>query len=183
MLQFLILLIILVALIIIIGTPILVFRGYNKLKIKGHKKVANFFALIFISIAVFIGYEIIGAIYPYDDWYKENFQINSGMAIPKNGKIVYKDAGYPDIHGHFISACSFELSPESFKQFLKAFPANSNYCDCGSDEIYHVMQHYNKKNINHVYKKVDGNSSIYLMFLNDDKTIIYFFFCDIDTGC
>lgn len=183
MLQFLILLIILVALIIIIGTPILVFRGYNKLKIKGYKKAANFFALIFIFINAFTGYEIIGAVYPYDDWYKENFQINSGMDFPKNGKIIYKDAGFPDIHGHFISACSFELGPESFKQFSKAFQGNSSYCNCGSDEIYDIMRHYNKNDINQVYKKADGNSSIYLMFLNDNKTIIYFFFCGIYTGC
>ena len=183
MLLLLIILIILVTLVIIIGTPMLVFRGYNKLKIKGHKKAANFFALIFIFISVFICYEIVEAIYPNDDWYKENFQINSGIGFPKNGKIIYKAASYPDFHGHFISACSFELRPESFKQFLKAFPANNNYCEFGSDEIDNVMQHYNKNNINQVHKKVDGNSSIYLMFLNDNKTVIYFSFCGFYIGC
>jgi len=183
MLQFLILLGVIFGLTIVIGTPILIFRGYTKLKLKGHRKIANFLLLLCVAIAAGISYAVIGEIYPYDDWYKENFKMELGVGFPENGKIIYKDASYPDIHGHFISACSFAVSQETFNQLLNTLPPNSAYCNIRSAEIDHVMDHYNQKEIKHVYKKIDGDSSIYLMFLSDNKTILYFFFCEIPTGC
>ena len=183
MLEVAVLVLALTAICIIAFIIILAIRSFTKLRQKGYNVLAILFATICISLGVFVCYNIFEAFNPNDDFYKENFNEEFGVNFPKNGKIIYKDASFPDQHGSFVAVCSFEVGEQDFSHSLEVFPENSIFCEISSKEIDYVMAHYNKKEIRHVYKKINGNSTSYLVFLSDKKKIIYFDFVSIVTGC
>ncbi len=145
-------------------------------KRRGNTKNAYLVAAIFISIIVFIVYIIYDSIYPSVDFYKDEFTQDLHIDFPKDGKVLYKDSSFPDHHGHYISACSLQFTSNSYNELKNYFDSNFAYKNitCKSDELCNILSHFNEKQIIQSHKKIEGSHTIYMFFLNDNKTILYY---------
>jgi hypothetical protein len=67
---------------------------------------------------LFVGYQIYLAFYPSDSFYKKEFKDITKTEFPKSGKILFKTASYPDIHGAYCSCAWIEVSRTDFEELL-----------------------------------------------------------------
>ena len=104
------------ALILFIGVPLgSPFLAYFLIKRKGWNKCLIY--LSFIPIIV-VGYLIYDAVFPSEDFYKEEFEIATDLNFPESGRLVFKSATYPDLQGSYSSIFCFE-SDSIFYQELQ----------------------------------------------------------------
>ena len=148
-----------------IALSVIIYRWFTK---KGYKKTGLATASLIIGLICFFIYI---SIYPLDSFYKEDFEYYSGLPFPKSGKILAKDASYPDIHGTYSSDALIELSIIDFKNLLENVSKDSTFKNdtilCG--EYYDkVIKSISTKNIIKIVRK----GKLIIAFLNDNKTII-----------
>jgi hypothetical protein len=159
----LVILLIMVFIIIpILSLLLLVFltrRLYNK----GYKKLA---ILIPFLIIMFVGYEVYRSIYPNDKFYIEDFERYSGMKFPVSGKIIEKEATYPDLHGHYMSQALIQLSESDFLELKNELNLNR------SAKLDTIRHPFYGKNFDSVYV-IHGIKIMVLGFYKDGRTIFY----------
>ena len=83
------------------------------------KRVIKFLKVFPIVIVLVIGYFVYEAIYPGDDFYKEEFHKVTERNTPKSAKIIDKSASYPDLHGDYCSSSQVRLSRQDFQRLLR----------------------------------------------------------------
>ena len=99
--------------ILIIALPIaLSIWGYKRLAKNGYKKIAIAIPAIIVGT---LSYSIYTAVSPVDNFYKEDFESNTGLKFPVSGNILSKAATYPDQHGKYSSVAVVSISASDYK--------------------------------------------------------------------
>lgn len=173
----------LVIAVVIFGAIVLAINGLEKLYKKGFKRTA--FAIPVFVVGL-IAYVIYIAIYPSNDYYKDEFETDLSTPFPKSATIIKTDATYPDIHGHFQACFAMTIAQNGYFDFkrrldtMQDMTVNSNIDsvlgqESGSEPYANIMKNYNLKNIISVYsKKVEQPHKVYLIFFNDNKTAVFY---------
>jgi hypothetical protein len=139
----------------------------------GHDNRLKLFLLIPV---VFIGITIYTAIYPSEDFYKEDFKEITGLDFPQAGSIVFKSASYPDQFGDYGSVSIVRISKEFLfelegqlrdKGFKKTFERN------GSNELDRALKEIGNREIEKEFSvEYERGIYYYVAFLSDKETII-----------
>ncbi len=161
---------ILIALIVLsvitIGIPIIIYRWLAK---KGYKNIGLTVGLLIIGIPSFFIYT---AVYPLDSFYQEDFERYTGLTFPPSGKIVAKDATYPDQHGKYDSEALVEFSETDYNSLLLKTTADRTFkldtTLTRSAWYYKVAKRMQSKSIIKIVQK----GEISITFLNDKKTVM-----------
>lgn len=154
---------------IIAALPILVlivlFRWLSK-KI-GRKISWSLFCILVLGI----GYEVYAAIYPNEGFYKTEFTMALKMPFPNSGKVVAKDASYPDTHGKYCSCSLIKTGSADFKKVLNHVMQQSQF----KKETYEI-QTDELQNVLNSSKGLDTNKSIryYNRIEERNKSSVYF---------
>lgn len=163
-----------VAFVLLIGTPICIsYFIYRWLSKKDYHPLYRLFALIPIVV---IGYFVYVAIYPDDDFYKTDFKEVTNMDFPQNGKIIYKTASFPDQFGDYTSSFLVEFD-EEFINKLEIILKNNNFIkkenELNSNELNYIENRKGNINYSVQYIKDDEIGKYYSIgFLNDKKSVI-----------
>ncbi len=114
------------------------------------------------------------AVFPFDDFYKEEFVNVTVTPFPASGKIVKKYATYPDFHGDYMSCALIQVS-ESDYQHLKtilqqrdAKPASGFPEVCEDNESWNVMISDYQLSVNQVQ---EGDESKEWGILKDNRMV------------
>lgn len=160
--------------ILLIGIPIgISYFIYRWIKKKEFNKNYRLLALIPIII---VGYFIYEAIYPDTDFYKTDFKEVTEIEFPKNGKILYKTASFPDQFGDYTSSFLVEFDIQQIKKLeqnlkTKGFVKEEN--KMSSNQLDYIEN--KKRNIKYsaeYVKNADGGKYYSVGFLNDNKSVI-----------
>jgi len=65
---------------------------------------------IVLVASVWFVFEMYRAIFPFDDFYQREFVRVTGLKFPASGKILKKNASYPDFHGDYESCALIQVS-------------------------------------------------------------------------
>jgi hypothetical protein len=127
-----------------------------------------------IPVIIF-GYFIYTAIYPLDNFYKQDFKEVTGIEFPENGEIIYKSADYPDQFGDYASVSIVKVD----KDFYQTLPNRLNnkgliekVNDHGSSELDKAMTKIGNKEIEKEFSLEQDNVFYYVAFLSDKESII-----------
>ncbi|MCW3126104.1 MAG: hypothetical protein JWO03_1762 [Bacteroidetes bacterium] len=108
---------------LILALPILVASLiYWWLSRKGYRFWGLFICLSIIGSEFFAVYT---ALYPLDSFYKEDFEFCTKLKFPESGKIIAKDATYPDFHGEYSSDAVVSISESDFYSLLNKVNADT----------------------------------------------------------
>ncbi len=94
------------------------------LKKKGYKRIAITFILVVFLVSVWSTYT---AFYPRDKYYKKEFELQTGILIPKSGKILTKGASFPDMHGDYEANAIIKLDKNDFERIYTKVKSNSSF--------------------------------------------------------
>ncbi|HLX12652.1 MAG TPA: hypothetical protein VKS81_07560 [Bacteroidota bacterium] len=78
---------------------------------------------IILLIGISCGYEAYTALYPTDSYYENEFRDITRVPYPASGKIIFKDATLPDLHGDHSACALIEVSPDDYNRLLKQIPS------------------------------------------------------------
>lgn len=163
-------LILLVAAVIVVGILLTLYwaeQRYRFLKDKGKLKLARALKLVAIAVCCFIAYWIIGAIWPYDWFYKRSFYDYTQIRFPENGHIVYKVSNWE------FEACAIEVDTATYSDLLARLPNNCAYSD-RQFEAVGVTDHYDLTQVAQAhYCTMQSYVPACVVFINDHKTIIF----------
>jgi hypothetical protein len=161
---------ILLVIVIIIGLPLyLIIYPYRKLRKTKFRKYAFIVPALIIGLTVYIIYD---AIYPSDSFYEEDFTSITGLSFPQSGKILSKDADYPDQHGHYTSVAVVFLSSDDYNVL---FTKVNNDKTFETDTIMGESSSFRKVTAgikNKDIKKILRKGKMVMGFLNDNRRII-----------
>jgi hypothetical protein len=77
-----------------------------------------------VPVLIWFAYTLFRAVYPDEDFYRDLFAQETGLAVPPSARFLYSDATFPDTHGDFTAAMLFEVSPQAFDWLKAAAPLN-----------------------------------------------------------
>jgi hypothetical protein len=138
------------------------------------------FNAIYRSLAliplIIVGYFVYEAFYPDSDFYKMDFKEVTDMEFPKNGKILYKTASFPDQFGDYTSSFLAEFD-EEFLEKLEVNLKNKNFTnkenEMSSNELDCIEKR--KRNIQYSFQYINDKEvgKYYSIgFLDDKKSVI-----------
>ncbi len=124
-------------------------------------------------------YASIIAFNPSDGFYKEEFEQNSGIDFPASGKILKKKSWYPDTHGSYWAASSFEISEEEYDSLLNKMLINAQFMidtskqGIGCTNDFKIIEADLKRD-NFKMTFVHKNKEWFkIAFIDDKKTILF----------
>jgi hypothetical protein len=87
------------------------------------------------------------AVYPEDAFYEKEFEKVAFVPYPESGKIIFKDASYPSVHGEYQSCALIEVSWEDYHRLMNQIhqpAANSGFPmgKVGSPSLNELIKQY-----------------------------------------
>ena len=160
--------------ILIIGLPIILLIWLNKIS-KRRNLNPKWRILFYIPIFV-VGYFIYDGIYPSSEFYKIDFKEVTEMKFPESGKIIYKTASFPDLHGDYTSSFLVEFDESDLTKIenkLKNDGFEEKENNMNSSELDYIENKKGQKKYSKVYTRQLKNGKHYSVgFLDDNKTVI-----------
>ena len=86
--------------------------------------IAGLTVFFVVPVLIWFTYTVFRAVYPDEDFYRDLFAQETGLAVPPSARFFYSDATFPDTHGDFTAAMLFEVSPQDFDWLKAAAPLN-----------------------------------------------------------
>lgn len=145
-----------------------------------HKLIKNRSKTGWLSYIVFIpilplAYYISAAIFPNDEFYKNDFKEVVNLEFPQRSKIGFKYASFPDHFGDYTSVFTVitqTLAYHQIKEQIKKsgfMPAKDNFY---SPETQEALKSAETKLEEEFIKESEAGTSYYVGFGNDHKTIV-----------
>lgn len=163
--------IIFILLILIILVPIGLSIGiYMFVKKRNYNKKIRLIALLPILI---VGYFIFDAIYPSEEFYKEDFTEVTGLNFPESGKFIYKTATFPDQFGDYTSI-SIVTVDRKFYDSLLAHLSKNNFNLIKEDNFFtgDIHKKYNDRYVKKTFSRELNGKIFTVGFLSDKESII-----------
>ena len=114
-----------------------------------------------------------------DAFYRSEFKYIVGMDFPNSGKIIRKDASFPDLKGDYCSSALIQFSEQDYQRILDYVKNNEKFAGgriIESKQFNFVLG--SKDESAFVYKASYIEEDYYYRFIgffNDDRTIIIHF--------
>ena len=162
---------------IIIGFLIFVFYLFISISIKKfrEKSLKSLLLGILVLLPVFtISYYIFDALYPNNSFYEYDFEEDTKLKFKPGWTIGSKYATFPDTFGDYQSAFILNVNEKDYLEIYKHFESDSSYEEQIPQKFEREFNSENSKNV--IGKKIvnkEGGKFVYLLFINDKKTIIY----------
>ncbi|MGC4021703.1 MAG: hypothetical protein QM734_07050 [Cyclobacteriaceae bacterium] len=142
-----------------------------------NKKDKRLKYLLFIPL-IYFGYSVYTAIYPLDEFYKEDFKEVTGVDFPDQGKIIFKTASYPDIHGDYGSVSIVNVERDFYASLEKQLMIKGLQRAIekhGSKELDEALKEIGGKSIESEFDFYNGHGVYYYVgFLSDKETLIIY---------
>lgn len=126
-----------------------------------------------VIVILFMGFLIKGiyqAIYPLDDFYKNEFEMVSGLIFPDDAKIVAKTSTYPDMHGDYGSCAIFTVLEDTYLNYDRIIDTNKSEIRT----IGNCNELFGKKKIVKMVKYEKGGGEIKEWGILDDNRSVFF---------
>ena len=164
-------LIFLLAYILIIGIPLaIIVLGYKWLSRKGYKKVAQLFLIV---TAGYLIYSFYTAFYPNESFYRDEFERNTNLRLPKDAEFISKDATFPDQHGKYISYALVHIDTASYDKLLNEVTFNPVFLKDPQDLLIKSLQYKTTNGIaDEEIEKIAKRKKMVIVFLKDKKRIL-----------
>jgi len=75
-----------------------------------------------IALASSVAFLIYSAMVPSDSFYKKEFEKVTQLPFPASGRVLFKNATYPDLHGDYTSCALIEVSAADYEQLRAKMP-------------------------------------------------------------
>jgi hypothetical protein len=143
------------------------------------KKKASIKAAVFASGLglTFFVYFIVTDIFPRQVFFERNFEENTTMTIPTTAKLV-STAGNQSIwgFGDYNVSYAYELSLADIqklygKLIISGFVQSESWLE--TEKVDQLLQQYSSYEVAKILTKDFGFKQFDILFLNDDKTIIF----------
>ena len=171
---FILILFLIIAVVLAIGIPVgISFLTYRFIEKRNYDKRLRLIALIPILT---LAYFIYTAIYPNNDFYKDDFKEVTGIEFPASGKIIYKTASYPDQFGDYGSASLIKVDKDFYEKLKTQIKAKGLTKTSERNDSYELDQALGKigdKKIEEEYSSEEGGGVYYYVaFLSDNETLV-----------
>ena len=166
------------AVLVVVCVPILLAFATCKLY-RSRRPPLKVLALLPAMILVFLSYQVFVALYPNEEFYREEWRMNTGFDLPRAVEFMSKSAGYPDIHGDYSSAAVFEMAPsdvievESQLRDLRGFEVDTSMQRIGiSDEFRELTKELHMEDPETVYR-CDSLAWFRVGFFRNGKVVVF----------
>ncbi|WP_322969481.1 hypothetical protein [Faecalibacter sp. LW9] len=165
---------IILAFLLIIVIPLAItYLLYKYLNRKFPNKLYKYIAF---APTLLLIYSIWTAIYPSEDFYKDNFKEVTQIEFPKNSKFIYKDATFPDHFGDYTSVFIIETSKNEIDK-LKAQLEKLKFEEIQDDkwhssETKSAIQKTKAKIANQYNYEIQDGKNYYVALFDDNKTVL-----------
>ena len=159
---------------LIIGLPVgLSYFIYRFIKKRNYDKRLRFISLTPILIMTYLIYS---AIYPSEDFYREDFVEVTGVELPGQVDFIYKSATYPDYFGDYTSISIIKVGKDYY-DYLPNILIQKGLKDNGqkihTTEFDKALAYIENEEIKKEYSMQEsGGVYYYVGFLMDNETII-----------
>jgi len=104
------------------------------------ESIGKIIAASSLLILTWLTWSVYSAVYPPDCFYEKEFKKVTGIDFPRSGKVVLKDASYPDQHGDYSSCALIDLSAEDYNSLLQMISKQSYQGRNGSASFDNVLK-------------------------------------------
>ena len=163
---------IIIVFLLIVGIPII--SSIFLYKYLNRKFDGNWQKYLSLIPTLLLIYMVYSAIFPADEFYKEDFKEITKLDFPEQSEILYKTASYPDQFGDYTSVFAVKTTNKNYQKVLNQIRKTGfvNKKDSWySPETNEALSKANE-NIKSEYFKEKAGKNYYLAFLKDNKTII-----------
>lgn len=162
------------AILLIIGIPIgLSYLIYRFIKKRNYDKRLRLIALTPILIMTYLIYT---AVYPSEDFYREDFVEVTGTELPEQVEFKYKSATYPDQFGDYTSISIINVGKDFYIKLPNTL-TQKGLKESGqkiyTTEFDKALEHIGNLEIEKGFSMEEGGGVYYYVgFLTDNETII-----------
>ena len=161
-------------LILLIGIPVgLSYLIFKFIKRKGFDKRLSIVALTPI---LFVTYQVYTAIYPGEDFYRNDFQEVSGIELPQAVEFEFKTTSFPDHFGDYTSVSVIRVGKDFYQllpDILNKKGLKEENTKIDSRRLSTALENLDDLKIEKEYFMEEGAGVYYYVgFLSDDETII-----------
>ena len=145
---------------------------FHFIKKKKYNKWLRLLALLPLLIVL---YFFLVALFPGEDFYRQDFKKVAGIDLPKDAEFIYKSATYPDIHGDYTSVSIINVGPEFYAALPEKLEENGLTIDgpkSSSTEIEKAFHQIGNLEVKSEYFAEGNGIYRYIGFLSDKKTIL-----------
>jgi len=131
-------------------------------------------------LIIAVGYLVYDAFYPNESFYIEEWKRGTGFQFPKNAKLIWKDATYPDQHNDYTSSVVFQVSSQDFNKIHNRIESNAIGQLNSNKENWNGFfkqilskEYQDEKLVHSWYFLSKKDYLVKISFLKDYKTIIF----------
>lgn len=141
---------------------------------QGYDKRLRLLALVPVLAA---GYVVYTALYPTEEFYREDFREVTGTEFPANGVIAYKSATYPDQFGDYTSVSVVRVDQAFYRGLLQRLPGQGftrpGPEDLGLPASNRIKEALAGRTVVQEYSLEKPHGKVYYVgFLSDRKTLV-----------
>lgn len=140
------------------------------IKKKGWSKHLRLLALIPLFV---FGYFVYDAIYPAEDFYRQEFETGTGIDFPSEGKILFKTASFPDHFGDYSSVFCFETDSAFYDKLLSELELIGDTTPIKHIDFIEMSERVEGKQLETQISYDRGTVIYYVGFFSDKKTILF----------
>ena len=132
--------------------------------------------IIAFAPVLIIGYLLYSAVFPSENFYRQDFKEVTGQDLPESVEFRYKSATYPDHFGDYTSVAIITVEKELYKNLPQAL-VKKGHTEKGekvhSKEFDKALKHIGKLEIEKEFTLHQKQGIYYYVgFLTDHKSII-----------
>ena len=132
--------------------------------------------LIALLPILIMGLIVYPALYPNEDFYRDEFSEVSGLKLPERAEFKFKTASYPDHFGDYASAIVIKVDSSFYNKLpinLSKRGLEENGHKTDSYELDRAFKYTEHLKIKKEYSKIADNGLYYYVgLLTDNETII-----------
>jgi hypothetical protein len=152
------------------------FLKSGKLTLIRSRQINKAYIFILFIIAVSQTYIVF---FPTDNFYKEEFKINTGFELASSANIIGKKSDIPDFHGDYEASAIIQLDKDDYIKLKTEFSEDLNFeIDTSSQKIGRTQSYFTltkdikESQIEVVYSNIKKDW-FRIAFLKDGQTIIF----------
>lgn len=137
------------------------------------KNWSEYLRLLALIPVLVIGYFVYDAVFPAEDFYKQEFEIGTGIDFPSDGKILFKTASYPDHFGDYSSVFCFEANEEFHDKLLSKLKQIGDTTPIKHIDFIEMSERVKDQELENEISYEQEAVFYNIGFFSDNKTILF----------
>ncbi len=134
--------------------------------------------IILCTIVLSVIYFVYTAIYPTDDFYKDEFKYYFKTDFPASGEILDKDASYPDFHGDYVAAFVMTVNQKDYSNLINKFRSDKRYTIDkslvrGSKQLDNISSEFEQDKQVISFSCLEEEHDLSIGFYKDNKIVVH----------